>query len=387
MRSIVKWLAVGFLGLVAGFILAQLAGPRGFVLVLLAVLLAGAAVYTLYRGFTNRRGKLPSRTSGYIAVALVLAAVGLISQYSELRRVPLKYQKATGLLRSGQDQQALALLKEIYAVNPQYKNVSSLIAEIEGKLKRAEERKQNQPETEEPKKSRNAIAKTGREQRAGTVAHGTNRGKRGIRSAPEEQAEGGRLQLRTSYKQVGKLRDLSYGRVRRLEATVVIPRGRTREEVLKTLQIAARKIAARTHPDALVVNAFAEGEEWRPGTYTVGRAIYAPNGRWEDAGTAGPMRVNVELGSAYFTQSRAKFKEGSRVILHSPDGSPVPLYSDRGSWDERDVVASFSSGTPATVLEVYTEVLGGGTHTLRRYLVRVGVLKGWLDEKNLEAGN
>lgn len=85
----------------------------------------------------------------------------------------------------------------------------------------------------------------------------------------------------------------------------MIQRGRTEEEVKVTLKRAAKEIGEREKPNALVVKGFAEGDKYRHGTYTAGEAIYAPNGRWEDASTFAPISISVKLSSLYFQDEKA----------------------------------------------------------------------------------
>ena len=84
----------------------------------------------------------------------------------------------------------------------------------------------------------------------------------------------------TSFTEVGLTRDVSYGRVTRYEYAITVPPGRTRAEVEATLLRAAESIGRREKPDALIVQAYRQGDT-PSGVYTVGQAVWAPGGRWE----------------------------------------------------------------------------------------------------------
>lgn len=129
-------------------------------------------------------------------------------------------------------------------------------------------------------------------------------------SAPEEE---------TTYTRVKALEDVSYGDVKRISARVVVPLGRSQEELSATLERAAKEIQEETNADAVMVFAYRPQDD-PSGAYTVGKAEYAPNGNWGDAASSAPMRVSVELNNLYFTSPRTAFASGDSVILISSGG-------------------------------------------------------------------
>ena len=145
----------------------------------------------------------------------------------------------------------------------------------------------------------------------------------------------------SSYKEVGTIQDYSYANTKRIEALISIPRGRTEEEVKATLKRAAKEIGERENPNALAVKGFAEGENYRHGTYTVGEAIYAPNGRWEDASASAPMSIQVKLGSMYFQDEKASLvpQKNDEVTLVSKNNELIELSKNRESWGDEDIIA------------------------------------------------
>ena len=104
----------------------------------------------------------------------------------------------------------------------------------------------------------------------------------------------------TSYKVVGDIKDLSYASIKRIEVLIAIPKGRTQEQVEETLKRAAYEIAKREKPKALVVKAFSEEDQFKHGSYTAGEAIWAPDGKWENAGLKSEYKVTIKLGKIYF---------------------------------------------------------------------------------------
>lgn len=172
---------------------------------------------------------------------------------------------------------------------------------------------------------------------------------------------------RTSYTQIEPLENTSYGRVSRFSSRIVVPMGRTREELTATLEQAARKLAAETGGDAVMVFAYRDGDS-PSGFYSAGRAIYAPNGKWEDADTGGPMRVQVDLNDLYFAPPATHAAVGDTVSLTSSYDDRVSISRDYGAWGDEDIVARVANGARAIVVEFRSEPMGN--QEFMRYRVR-----------------
>lgn len=188
----------------------------------------------------------------------------------------------------------------------------------------------------------------------------------------------------SSYREVGDIKDLSYGNVKRLEVIILIPRGRTQKEVKSTLKRAAKEIGEREKPNALVIKGFAEGDKYRHGTYTAGEAIYAPNGRWEDASTTAPMSISVKLGSLYFQDVKKSLvpQKNDEVTLVSKNGKFIKISKNRDSWVDEDIISKLPAGKKAIVLERYEETLSPD-YKFIRYLIKVGNIKGWVNAEDI----
>ncbi|WP_420125981.1 hypothetical protein [Longimicrobium sp.] len=172
---------------------------------------------------------------------------------------------------------------------------------------------------------------------------------------------------RTSYTQVEAPENTSYGRVSRFSSRIAVPLGRTRGELTVTLEQAARKLAAETGADAVMVFAYREGDS-ASGFYSAGRAIYAPHGKWEDADTGGPMRVQVELNDLYFAPPATHAAVGDTVFLTNSYDDRVSISRDYGAWGDEDIVARVANGGRAIVLEFRSEPMGD--QEFMRYRIR-----------------
>lgn len=192
----------------------------------------------------------------------------------------------------------------------------------------------------------------------------------------------------TSYEVVGPIRDLSYLNVKRVSASIVIPPGRSREIVIATLERAARELGESARAKAASINAYRNREEAKGGPYTIGRAIYAPNGKWEEAHTGQQMRVSVVLGELYFSPKPDRLEPSDVVVLTSKDGDRIALSSKWDIWEEAYIIGYIRPGTRATVIRCHTSALTASIE-LVRYLIRVDeggqVLTGWVFDGDVAA--
>lgn len=183
----------------------------------------------------------------------------------------------------------------------------------------------------------------------------------------------------TSYMPVAAPENTSFLRVTRYSSRVLVPLGRTREELTATLEQAARTLADQTGADAVMVFAYRQGDK-PSGAYTAGRAIYAPNGRWDEAGEDGPMQVIVELNDLYFAPPAARASAGDTVTLKSTLLDSVALSREYGSWSDDDIVARVPNGARVVVLDTRSEPVVN--EELIRYRVRTldpaALHEGWV---------
>lgn len=200
-----------------------------------------------------------------------------------------------------------------------------------------------------------------------------------------EQAKPG---SRTSYTESGTPQDVSYAGVKRVKAFIVVPTGRTEEEVRETLRQAAMTIGKREKAAATSVWAYRPQDQIGSGSFTVGSAIYAPNGRWEDAATRAPMSVTVELAKHYFQETAAanKMGKGQQAVLSSKSDKLVEISQKRDAWGQNDIIARIPQNTSVLILESYEKPLTA-SYMFVRYLVRVNwegkTIEGWVHGDNL----
>jgi hypothetical protein len=188
---------------------------------------------------------------------------------------------------------------------------------------------------------------------------------------------------KTTYTIVDSIKDLSYASIRRIEVLIAIPKGRSKTEVTETLKRAATEIARREKPNALVVEAFSEGDQYKHGSFTAGEAIWAPNGKWEDAGKKAEYKVTVNLGKLYFEAINKNIpNKGDTVKLASRSGRNIAISSKRDSWEDEDIIKKVPSGTTAFIIERYEEALSP-EYVFVRYKIKVGNFIGWVGKDDI----
>ncbi|WP_259701889.1 MULTISPECIES: hypothetical protein [Synechococcales] len=172
----------------------------------------------------------------------------------------------------------------------------------------------------------------------------------------------------TSYTMVGSPEDSSIPAAKRVSARIVIPEGRTRQEVIGTLERAARELSDKTSADAAMVFAFRPGDP-TDGMFSVGRAVFAPGGKWESATSNENKAITTELGELYFSPKRQQPSIAEVITLKSTYSSYVAVSNEYGSWNDSNIIARVDNGTKANILEIRKEPIGN--QELVRFRIRV----------------
>jgi len=193
------------------------------------------------------------------------------------------------------------------------------------------------------------------------------------------------------YEQVGPVEDVSFAGARRVTARITIPPGYEREAVHKALEQAAELIAQKENASAVMIFAF-RPEDDLSGAYTVGRAIYAPNGRWEDARSPAPKQAVIDMGSVYFSEEDPALPAvGDRVRLKSTlptRPTTVALYRDSEKWgDDEHTLATVPVGTEGVVLERKARAVTAEVELIQYHVqltYKGKSLDGWVFDSNVE---
>ena len=172
----------------------------------------------------------------------------------------------------------------------------------------------------------------------------------------------------TSYTMIDSPEDSSIPSAKRVSARIVIPKGRARQEVIATLERAARELSDKTNADAAMVFAYRPGDP-TDGMFTVGRAVYAPGGKWESATSNESKSTTTELGELYFSLEKQLPTNSEIITLKSAYSDYVAVSNEHGSWNDVNIIARVENGTKAEVLEIRKQPIGN--QELVRFRVRV----------------
>ena len=186
------------------------------------------------------------------------------------------------------------------------------------------------------------------------------------------------------YKIVRPTRDASYSNISRKVVYITIPKGLSEKDVIKLLKKATKEIKKSIKADALKIKCYADGDDFTKEVYTVGQVIYAPNGKWEDAGLYAPMKINITLAKMYFTKNKInKLAVGDWVTLTSKNSNKVSISSKRDSWTSEDIVKKAQVGTKVQILEIYEEPITPDV-MFKRVKVKLGKINGWVHEHDIK---
>jgi len=172
----------------------------------------------------------------------------------------------------------------------------------------------------------------------------------------------------SSYTMVGAPENSSIPAAKRVSAKIVIPEGRARQDVIATLERAARELSDKTNADAAMVFAYRPGDP-TDGMFTVGRAVYAPGGKWESATSNESKSITTELGELYFSPKKQQPANSEIVTLKSAYLDYVAVSNDYGNWNDGNIIARVNNGTKAEILEIRKQPIGN--QELVRFRVRI----------------
>jgi len=186
------------------------------------------------------------------------------------------------------------------------------------------------------------------------------------------------------YKIVRSIRDISYANIIRKVVYITIPKGLSEKEVIELLKKATKEIRKSVKENALLIKCYADGDDFTKEVYTVGQVIYAPNGKWEDAGISAPKKINITLAKIYFTKDKInELAVGDWVTLTSKNSDTVSISSKRDSWTSEDIIKKVQVGTKVQILEIYEEPITPDD-IFKRIKVKIGKINGWVNEHEIK---
>lgn len=88
------------------------------------------------------------------------------------------------------------------------------------------------------------------------------------------------------------------------------------------------------------------------GGFTVGRAVFAPEGKWESAASNEKIAITTDLSDLYFSAKKQQPTIDKVITLKSTYSSYVAVSNEQGSWNDGNIIARVDNGTKANLLEI-----------------------------------
>lgn len=192
-----------------------------------------------------------------------------------------------------------------------------------------------------------------------------------------------------SYKLLSKRNvDAMGGLVKRQVVQIEIPEGRTREDVEATFKRAIKEIyVSQKKLNALSIEGFRPQDDYKTSRYTIGEAIYAPNGNWgEAANKTAPMKINITLGTLYFKSKKVIFGKGTIVEFVSNKGKDIEIFKTQGNWRDENILMVVKSGQVGKVLQSKTTIYSPEMSDTE-YQIEINGKIGWIGESGIKASN
>jgi hypothetical protein len=192
--------------------------------------------------------------------------------------------------------------------------------------------------------------------------------------------------FKPSYK-IAETRDVSFSTVKRDVVSITLPPNLSKEEIEQNFKHAILQTYKDKRPNAITIWGYQNGDDIKQ-SFTVGDAVFAPNGKWENAGNSDGSLQNyqviVNVKDSYLSPKKTQ-SVGDVVtlmalksdILKDKDTSSVRVWNDYGNRYDSNIIMRVPNGTKAKILE--KKQTGAGDYSSTVYKVEVKGKVGWVD--------
>lgn len=192
--------------------------------------------------------------------------------------------------------------------------------------------------------------------------------------------------FKPSYK-IAETRDVSFSTVRRYVVSIMLPSNLSKEEVEQNFKHAILQTYKDKKPNAITIWGYQNGDDVKQ-SFTVGDAVFAPNGKWENAGDSDGSLQNyqvvINLKDSYLNPKNT-LSVGAVITLvalksnlvKDKDTNSVHVWNDYGNRYDSNILMKVPSGTKAKILE--KKQTGAGDYISIVYKVEVKGKVGWVD--------
>jgi hypothetical protein len=192
--------------------------------------------------------------------------------------------------------------------------------------------------------------------------------------------------FKPAYK-IADTRDVGVGNVKRYAVSITLPSGLKKEEVERNFKHAILQTYKDKKPKAITIWGYQVGDDLKQ-PFTVGDAVFAPNGKWESAGEgAGDLQnyqTIIKVKDSYLN-AKNDISVGDEVtltafksdVIKDQDTTSVRIWNDYGNRYDSNILMKVPNGTKAKILE--KKQTGAGDYISTVYKVEVKQKTGWVD--------
>jgi len=192
--------------------------------------------------------------------------------------------------------------------------------------------------------------------------------------------------FKPSYK-IAETRDVSFSTVKRYVVSLTLPTNLSKEEVEQNFKHAILQTYKDKKPNAITIWGYQDGDDIKQ-SFTVGDAVFAPNGKWENAGDSDGSLQNyqviVNVKDSYLNP-KTTLSIGDVItlmalksdIVKDRDTNSVRVWNDYGNRYDSNILMKVPNGTKAKILE--KKQTGAGDYISTVYKVEVKQKVGWVD--------
>lgn len=192
--------------------------------------------------------------------------------------------------------------------------------------------------------------------------------------------------FKPTYK-IADTRDVSFSTVKRYAVSITLPANLKKEEVEQNFKHAILQTYKDKKPNAVTIWGYQDGDDTKQ-PFTVGDAVFAPNGEWESAGDGDGSLQNyqtiIKVKDGYLN-AKNTISVGDIVtltaynsdVVKAKDPNSVRVWNDYGNRYDTNILTKVPNGTKAKILE--KKQTGAGDYISTVYKVEVNQKTGWVD--------
>jgi hypothetical protein len=192
--------------------------------------------------------------------------------------------------------------------------------------------------------------------------------------------------FKPTYK-IAETRDVSVSSVKRYAVSIMLPANLKKEEVEQNFKYAVLQTYKDKKTNAITIWGYQNGDDIKQ-PFTVGDAVFAPNGKWESAGDGDGSLQNyqtiIKVKDSYLN-AKNDISVGDVVTLTALKSdvikdnytTSIRIWNDYGNRYDSNILMKVPNGTKAKILE--KKQTGAGDYIETVYKVEVNQKTGWVD--------